>query len=226
MLNFIVQYFFHPLSTASNSNLCTASRRQLEKNGACYERKTNLQVHPEDRISIFDHVNIVPMTKRSNVNETTWQNAISNNRSLIVVEKNVPGPCTGAKFLQNTNDICHVIGMMYEKLLTDYNTDLTNEQCFRSISRLRTAAFHDGYIWTRFTNKLAVYGMEMWHISLLVTYKSSRNIQVHRPYWNIRPDVPRLEQRQNALALLNTANQNSRFAEAFQLCTSCVYDTQ
>ncbi|CAB4398230.1 unnamed protein product [Rhizophagus irregularis] len=160
-------------------DLCTASRRQLEKNGACYERKTNLQVHPEDRISIFDHVNIVPMTKRR--------------------RKNVPGPCTGAKFLQNTNDICHVIGMMYEKLLKDFNADLSNQQQhFSSIYKLHAAALRNHYIRIRFTNKLAVYGMRMWHISLLIDYKSERNIQVHRPYWNIRPDVPRSEQRDNA----------------------------
>ncbi|PKY57730.1 hypothetical protein RhiirA4_479016 [Rhizophagus irregularis] len=199
----------------------------LEKNGACYERKTNLQVHPEDRISIFDHVNIVPMTKRSNVDETTWQNAISNNRSLIVVEKNAPGPCTGAKFLQNTNDICHVIGMMYEKLLKDFNAGLSNQQQhFSSIYKLHAAALRNHYIRIRFTNKLAVYGMRMWHISLLIDYKSERNDQVHRPYWSIRPDVPRSEQRDNALALLNTANQTPDFSEAFQLCTSCVYGTQ
>ncbi|CAB5354229.1 unnamed protein product [Rhizophagus irregularis] len=113
--------------------------------------------------------------------------------------KNVPGPCTGAKFLQNTNDICHVIGMMYEKLLKDFNADLSNQQQhFSSIYKLHAAALRNHYIRIRFTNKLAVYGMRMWHISLLIDYKSERNIQVHRPYWNIRPDVPRSEQRDNA----------------------------
>jgi hypothetical protein len=62
----------------------------LEKNDACLEKKNNLQVYPEDDISIFDHENIVPMTKCSNIDELTWQNAISNKRSLIVVKRNKP----------------------------------------------------------------------------------------------------------------------------------------
>ncbi|RIA83223.1 hypothetical protein C1645_834110 [Glomus cerebriforme] len=194
------------------AGLCTASRRQL--------------VYPEDSISIFDHENIVPMTKRSNIDKLTWQNAISNKRSLIVVKRNEPGPCPSAKFLHATNDICHVIGMMYETLLRDYNETVPDQQYYSSLPRLHSAAFHDEDIMSRFTDTIEVYGMRIQHITLLIDYKYARNTQVHRAYWNITPYVPRLEQRQNALALLNTVNQTRAFSEAFQLCTSCVYGAQ
>jgi hypothetical protein len=55
----------------------------------------------------------------------------------------------------------------------------------------------------------------MRHITRLIDYKCTRNEQVHRAYWNITPYVPRLEQRQNALALLNIVNQSRAFSEAF-----------
>ncbi|CAG8732621.1 20744_t:CDS:2 [Rhizophagus irregularis] len=36
----------------------------------------------------------VPKTKRSNIPEETWQNAISDNRALIVVHRNQINPCS------------------------------------------------------------------------------------------------------------------------------------
>ncbi|GBC00812.1 hypothetical protein RclHR1_03980028 [Rhizophagus clarus] len=138
----------------------------------------------------------------------------------------IADPCPSAKFFQATNDICHVIGMMYDTLLRDYNENLPDQQHYSSLPRLHSAAHHDEDIMTRYTNKIAVYGMKLRHITLLIDYKYIRNTQVHRSYWNITSHVPRLEQRQNALALLNTVNQSRVFSEAFRLCTSCVYGAQ
>ncbi|CAB4401477.1 unnamed protein product [Rhizophagus irregularis] len=66
----------------------------------------------------------VPKTKRSNIPEETWQNAISDNRALIIVHRNQINPCSGEKFLDVTNDIVHIIGMMYNILLREYNSNL------------------------------------------------------------------------------------------------------
>ena len=60
----------------------------LEKNRICFEKKNTVQVDREDAITIFDHTIRIPKTKRSNISEETWQNAISNNRALIVVYRN------------------------------------------------------------------------------------------------------------------------------------------
>jgi hypothetical protein len=111
----------------------------------------------------------------------------------------ISDPCPGTKFLHATNDICHVIGMMYETLLRDYNENLPDQQHYSSLSRLHSAALRNRDIMARFTNKIEVYGMKMKHITQLIGYKHDRNLQVHRAYWNITPHVPRLEQRQKLL---------------------------
>ncbi|GES98606.1 hypothetical protein GLOIN_2v1734606 [Rhizophagus clarus] len=77
--------------------------------------------------NILQYENIVPMTKCLNIDDSTWQNAISNQQSLIVVKRNEPNLCPGVKVLYATNNICHIIGMMYKTLLRDYNENLPDQ---------------------------------------------------------------------------------------------------
>ncbi|CAB5359124.1 unnamed protein product [Rhizophagus irregularis] len=195
----------------------------LEKNGVFFEKKNTIQVDREDVISIFDHRIRVPITKRSNISEETWQNAISDNRALIVVHRNQNNPCSGAKFLDATNDIAHIIGMMYNILLREYNRNLPVAIQYDSFPRLVSRSNVDSFTRNRLERRIAVYGIEMRHINLLIIFKNARNAQVHRECWNFNLNVSRLNQQQDALEMLHTIRQSRAFGEAFELCTFCVY---
>ncbi|CAB4437430.1 unnamed protein product [Rhizophagus irregularis] len=195
----------------------------LEKNRVCLEKKNTVQVDREDAITIFDHTIRVPKTKRSNIPEETWQNAISDNRALIVVHRNQINPCSGEKFLNATNNIAHIIGMMYNILLREYNSNLPEAMQYDSFPRLVSRSNIDSFIKNRLERRIAVYGISIRQLTLLIHFKNARNARVHNERWNFNPNVSMLNQKQDALDMLHTIRQSRAFDEAFELCTFCVY---
>lgn len=129
--------------------------------------------------------------------------------------------------MEAKHDVCHIIGILQNNLLRDYNDGLPNYKKHKNFGKLHEWMVSNSDVNKRASSILSNYGMTVNHVNLLYAYKSSRNKEAHKDSLNrsryaLAPDLS--QQGRNALKLLLLApNQQQGFSEAFEPCVRWLY---